>query len=106
MLSAKYDTLYLSNECGRLLALNRATGAARWRKAAITDLGDSASETTPYVLQVKDAIVAVAGDTAFSVRPDRPTVLPSSSSGSPTPSKATSPATVVPTPGPTEDASG
>ncbi|GAA3787274.1 serine/threonine-protein kinase [Streptomyces coacervatus] len=73
VLSVKYDSLYLSNEYGRLLALNRATGAVRWRTAAIADPGESASETTPYVLQVKDAIVAVAGDTAFSVRPDRPT---------------------------------
>ncbi|MFI6404003.1 hypothetical protein [Streptomyces sp. NPDC050548] len=32
-------------------------------------------DTVPYALLVKDALVAVAGDTAFSVRTDRP-VLP------------------------------
>lgn len=72
--SKKFDTLYFANRYGRLLALNPATGAVRWRTAAIRDPGESAEQTTPYVLQVKDAIVAVAGDTAFSVRPDRPTV--------------------------------
>ncbi|MFG2786327.1 PQQ-binding-like beta-propeller repeat protein [Streptomyces sp. NPDC048419] len=72
VLSAKSGTLYLANRYGRLLALNSATGAVRWRTAAIGDPGESAEQTTPYVLQVKDAIVAVAGDTAFSVRPDRP----------------------------------
>ncbi|MGW2522985.1 protein kinase domain-containing protein [Streptomyces sp. NPDC001617] len=109
VLSAKYNTLYLSNEYGRLLALNRTTGAVRWRTAAISDPGDSASETVPYVLQVKDAIVAVAGDTAFSVRPDRPTVVAASdsatstsSSGSTAPKKTSSPATVMPTPAATK----
>ncbi|MDH6213504.1 protein kinase domain-containing protein [Streptomyces pseudovenezuelae] len=72
VLSTKSDSLYLANQYGRLLALNPATGAVRWRTASVQDPGDSASETTPYVLLVKDAIVAVAGDTAFSVRPDRP----------------------------------
>ena len=77
VLSAKFGTLYLSNEYGRLLALDRATGAVRWRTAALSDPGDSASQTVPYVVRVKDAIVAVAGDTAFSVRPDRATVVAS-----------------------------
>ncbi|MGY6021236.1 protein kinase domain-containing protein [Streptomyces spinosirectus] len=71
VLSAKSGTLYLANRYGRLLALDSATGAVLRRTAAIGDPGESAEQTTPYVLQVKDAIVAVAGDTAFSVRPDR-----------------------------------
>ncbi|MGW3291214.1 outer membrane protein assembly factor BamB family protein, partial [Streptomyces sp. NPDC001002] len=70
--SAKSDTLYLANQYGRLLALNARTGAVRWRTSALQDPGDSASDTVPSLLLVKDAIVAVAGDTAFSVRPDRP----------------------------------
>ncbi|MFJ6081209.1 PQQ-binding-like beta-propeller repeat protein [Streptomyces sp. NPDC092369] len=70
--SAKSGTLYLANQYGRLLALNARTGVVRWRTSALQDPGDSASDTTPSLLLVKDAIVAVAGDTAFSVRPDRP----------------------------------
>jgi outer membrane protein assembly factor BamB len=67
--SAKFNTLYFSNRFGRLLALNRSTGAVKWRTSAVRDPGDSTYDTVPYVLLVKDAIVAVAGDTAFSVRP-------------------------------------
>ncbi|MEU6550498.1 PQQ-binding-like beta-propeller repeat protein [Streptomyces sp. NPDC046915] len=72
--SSHYGDLYLANHFGRLLALDRGTGAERWRTAAMDDLGNSAGENTPSLLLVKDAIVAVAGNTAFSVRPDRPTV--------------------------------
>ncbi|MFH8470904.1 PQQ-binding-like beta-propeller repeat protein [Streptomyces sp. NPDC017991] len=74
--SKKSDTLFLASRYGRLLALNRATGTVRWRIPAISDPGESAAQTTPYLLQVEDAIVAVAGDTAFSVRPDRPAIAP------------------------------
>ncbi|MFJ5302630.1 PQQ-binding-like beta-propeller repeat protein [Streptomyces sp. NPDC088350] len=74
VLSAKSDTLYFSNRFGRLLALNVSTGAVRRRTSALRNPGDSAYETVPYVLLVKDALVAVAGDTAFSVRPDRPSL--------------------------------
>lgn len=70
--SATYGDLYFANHFGRLLALDRDTGAERWRTAALDDLGDSGNENTPSLLLVKDAIVAVAGDTVFSVRPDRP----------------------------------
>ncbi|MEU1271408.1 PQQ-binding-like beta-propeller repeat protein [Streptomyces sp. NPDC005799] len=96
VVSTKFATLYLVNEYGRVLALNSATGAVRWRTSALADPGESAGETTPYVLLVKDALVAVAGDTAFSVRPDRPTRLPSKN---PAPS---APDTVAPTPAPTQ----
>lgn len=95
VVSTKFTTLYLVNEYGRVLALNSATGAVRWRTSALADPGESAGETTPYVLLVQDALVAVAGDTAFSVRPDRPTRLPSKN---PAPS---APDTVAPSLAPT-----
>ncbi|MFD4560831.1 PQQ-binding-like beta-propeller repeat protein [Streptomyces sp. NPDC058469] len=67
--SAKFNRLYFSNQFGRLLALDRSTGVVKWRTSALANAGDSTNDTTPYVLLVKDALVAVAGDTAFSVRP-------------------------------------
>ncbi|KOU62757.1 serine/threonine protein kinase [Streptomyces sp. MMG1533] len=70
--STKYDALYFANRYGRLLALDRGTGAQRWTTDKLDDPGDSAENTIPSLLLVKDAIVAVAGDTAFSVRPGRP----------------------------------
>ncbi|GAB2978685.1 serine/threonine-protein kinase [Streptomyces pseudoechinosporeus] len=72
VLSKKYDALYFANRYGRLLALDRGTGAERWTTDKLDAPGDSAENTIPSLLLVKDAIVAVAGDTAFSVRPDRP----------------------------------
>ncbi|MGW7254769.1 protein kinase domain-containing protein [Streptomyces sp. NPDC054834] len=80
--SSAYGDLYFANHFGRLLALDRKTGAERWRTAAMDDLGKTAAENTPSLLLVKDAIVAVAGDTVFSVRPDRPTARTSPTSGS------------------------
>ncbi|MET7933309.1 PQQ-binding-like beta-propeller repeat protein [Streptomyces sp. NPDC005322] len=71
--SRKYGQVYFANRFGRLLALDRDTGAEKWRTAALGDPGFRAGDTTPSVLLAKDAIVAMAGDTAFSVRPDRPT---------------------------------
>ncbi|MFJ4831613.1 PQQ-binding-like beta-propeller repeat protein [Streptomyces sp. NPDC088747] len=71
VVSSKYDALYLANRYGRLLALDRRTGAEVWSTDKLDDPGISAESTVPRVLLVKDAIVAVAGDTAFSVRPDR-----------------------------------
>ncbi|MFL4909937.1 protein kinase domain-containing protein [Streptomyces sp. MMS24-I2-30] len=70
--SATYDTLYFANRYGRLLALDRPTGATRWTKDQLADPGPSAQNRLPSVALVQDAIVAVAGDTAFSVRPDQP----------------------------------
>ncbi|WP_262056437.1 protein kinase domain-containing protein [Streptomyces sp. STR69] len=75
VLSTKSDTLCFTNRFGRLLALNARTGTVRWRTSALQNPGDSTDDTVPYALLVKDALVAVAGDTAFSVRTDRP-VLP------------------------------
>jgi serine/threonine protein kinase/outer membrane protein assembly factor BamB len=76
VLSTTYHDLYFANRYGRLLALDRETGAVRWTTDKLHDPGTSAEDRFPSVLLVKDAIVAVAGDTAFSVRPDRPTAKP------------------------------
>jgi outer membrane protein assembly factor BamB len=75
-LSTTYHDLFFANRYGRLLALDRATGAARWSTDKLDDPGNSPETTVPSLLLVKDAIVAVAGDTAFSVRPDRPKIRP------------------------------
>ena len=71
--SATYKRVYFSNRFGRLLALDSRTGAEVWRTSALDDPGDKAQDTPPRVLLVKDAIVAMAGDTAFSLSPDGPT---------------------------------
>ncbi|MCX4408369.1 serine/threonine-protein kinase [Streptomyces sp. NBC_01764] len=71
--SATYKRVYFSNRFGRLLALDSRTGAEVWRTSALDDPGDKAQDTPPRVLLVKDAIVATAGDTAFSRSPDGPT---------------------------------
>ncbi|MDV7221724.1 protein kinase domain-containing protein [Streptomyces prunicolor] len=78
VLSTTYDRLYFANRYGRLLALDRGTGAVRWTTDKVDDAGTSTEDRIPSLLLVKDAIVAVAGDTAFSVRPDRPTDKPAS----------------------------
>ncbi|WP_416984688.1 serine/threonine-protein kinase [Streptomyces sp. T028] len=70
--SATYRRVYFSNRFGRLLALDSRTGAEVWRTSALDDPGDKAQGTPPRVLLVKDAIVAMAGDTAFSRSPDGP----------------------------------
>ncbi|MFJ4782471.1 serine/threonine-protein kinase [Streptomyces sp. NPDC088794] len=79
--STTYDDLYFANRYGRLLALDRKTGAVAWTTDKVDDLGTSAEDRIPSLVLVKDAIVAVAGDKAFSVSPDRP-------SGTPTPTAA------------------
>jgi outer membrane protein assembly factor BamB len=71
--SATYKRVYFSNRFGRLLALDSRTGAEVWRTSALDDPGDKAQDAPPRVLLVKDAIVATAGDTAFSRSPDGPT---------------------------------
>ncbi|WP_405536552.1 PQQ-binding-like beta-propeller repeat protein [Streptomyces sp. NBC_00075] len=68
--SVTYDELYFANRYGRLLALDRGTGGVRWSTDKLGDGGTSAEDRFPSVLLVQDAIVAVAGDTAFSVRAD------------------------------------
>ncbi|MEU0967415.1 PQQ-binding-like beta-propeller repeat protein [Streptomyces sp. NPDC005917] len=70
--SSTYDELYFVNRYGRLLALDRRTGAERWSTAKVDNPGPSAETTVPSLLLVRDAIVAQVGDIVFSVRPDRP----------------------------------
>ncbi|MFG2938164.1 PQQ-binding-like beta-propeller repeat protein [Streptomyces sp. NPDC048282] len=70
--SATYRRVYFSNRFGRLLALDSRTGAEVWRTSALADPGDKTQAYPPRVLLVKDAIVATAGDTAFSRSPDGP----------------------------------
>ncbi|MFJ2564868.1 PQQ-binding-like beta-propeller repeat protein [Streptomyces sp. NPDC087568] len=70
--SATYKRVYFSNRFGRLLALDSRTGAEVWRTSALDDPGDKAQGYPPRVLLVRDAIVAMAGDTAFSRSPDGP----------------------------------
>ncbi|WP_406170051.1 PQQ-binding-like beta-propeller repeat protein [Streptomyces canus] len=69
--SSPYKALYFTNRYGRLLALDHTTGQIRWTTPKLDDAGTSAENTNPSMVLVKDAIVAVAGDTAFSVSPDR-----------------------------------
>ncbi|MFE4824559.1 PQQ-binding-like beta-propeller repeat protein [Streptomyces sp. NPDC056704] len=71
--SATYKRVYFSNRFGRLLALDSRTGAEVWRTSALDHPGDKVQSYPPRVLLVKDAIVATAGDTAFSRSPDGPT---------------------------------
>ncbi|WP_215454244.1 serine/threonine-protein kinase [Streptomyces sp. ATCC 21386] len=73
VVSAARDEIYFANRFGRLLALERGKGAELWRTDALDDPGDIATQTPPRVLLVDDAIVATAGNMAFSVNPDRPT---------------------------------
>ncbi|MES4908469.1 MULTISPECIES: PQQ-binding-like beta-propeller repeat protein [unclassified Streptomyces] len=70
--SKKYGQVYFSNRFGRLLALNTRTGAEAWRVTGLDNVGVGGVAVPPSVTLVKDAIVATAGYSAFSVRPDRP----------------------------------
>ncbi|MFF7472674.1 PQQ-binding-like beta-propeller repeat protein [Streptomyces sp. NPDC008092] len=70
--SATYGRVYFANRFGRLLALDSRTGAEVWRTSALDDPGDKTQSYPPSVLLVEDAIVAMAGDTAFSRSPDGP----------------------------------
>ncbi|SFY46914.1 protein kinase domain-containing protein [Streptomyces sp. F-1] len=70
--STTYQRVYFSNRFGRLLALDSRTGAEIWRTSAPADPGDKTQAYPPRVLLVKDAIVATAGDTAFSRSPSGP----------------------------------
>lgn len=71
------DAVYFANRFGRLIALDRDSGVVRWRSAGLDDLTDDTEYTAPSLLLVEDAIVAAAGDMAFSVRPDHPEDRPS-----------------------------
>ncbi|GGZ74848.1 serine/threonine-protein kinase [Streptomyces bluensis] len=77
ILSKTYDNIYFVNRYGRLLALDRWTGTEQWSTDKLDDPGTSAEDRLPSALLVKDALVAVAGDTAFSADPDHPDERPS-----------------------------
>ncbi|MCQ4208737.1 protein kinase domain-containing protein [Streptomyces longispororuber] len=70
--SPNNDMLYFANRYGRLLALDRSTGTTRWTTTQLKDPGLSAEKRVPSIVLVKEAIVAVAGETAFSASPDQP----------------------------------
>ncbi|MFF4751667.1 serine/threonine-protein kinase [Streptomyces sp. NPDC002514] len=70
--STTYKRVYFANRFGRLLALDSRTGAEEWRTSALDAPGDKAQNYPPRVLLVKDALVAMAGDTAFSRSPNGP----------------------------------
>ncbi|OIJ92206.1 serine/threonine protein kinase [Streptomyces sp. MUSC 14] len=70
--SATYQRVYFANRFGRLLALDSRTGAEVWRTSALADPGDRTQDYPPRVLLVQDALVATAGDTAFSRSPQGP----------------------------------
>ncbi|MER7968730.1 serine/threonine-protein kinase [Streptomyces sp. NPDC096080] len=72
VVSAAYRRVYFANRFGRLLALDLRTGAEVWRTSALDSPGDKAQSYPPHVLLVRDAVVATAGDTAFSQSPDGP----------------------------------
>jgi eukaryotic-like serine/threonine-protein kinase len=63
--SATYKRVYFANRFGRLLALDSRTGAEIWSTSALADPGDKVQDYPPQVLLVKNAIVAMAGDTAI-----------------------------------------
>ncbi|NEA97722.1 PQQ-binding-like beta-propeller repeat protein [Streptomyces sp. SID13726] len=69
--STSYNALYFTNRYGRLLALDHTTGTVRWTTTKLNDVGTSAENTDPSVVLVRDAIVGVAGEVAFSVSPER-----------------------------------
>ncbi|MEU9456429.1 serine/threonine-protein kinase [Streptomyces sp. NPDC048277] len=73
VVSTTYGRVYFANRFGRLLALDSRTGAEVWRTSALDAPGDKTQDYPPCVLLVRDAIVATAGDTAFSRSPNGPT---------------------------------
>ncbi|MCD7440834.1 serine/threonine-protein kinase [Streptomyces lincolnensis] len=72
VLSAAYGRIYFSNRIGRVLALERSTGKELWRTPAVDLLGDASQDWVPSVTLVRDAVVAMTGNTLFSVGPDGP----------------------------------
>jgi eukaryotic-like serine/threonine-protein kinase len=72
VLSAAYGRIYFANRIGRVLALELSTGKELWRTSAVDVLGDASQDWAPSVTLVRDAVVAMAGNTLFSVGPDGP----------------------------------
>ncbi|MFM9613564.1 serine/threonine protein kinase [Streptomyces sp. V2] len=74
--SRTFDSLWLVNRYGRLLSLEVATGNVLWTTDKLRDPAGAPENVVPGLTLVSDAIVAVAGDTAFSVSPDTPDLGP------------------------------
>ncbi|HEY8985295.1 MAG TPA: serine/threonine-protein kinase [Streptomyces sp.] len=70
--SRTYDALFLVNRYGRLVSLDLLTGTVGWTTDKLQDPAGAPENVVPSLVLVQDAIVAVAGDTAFSVSPDSP----------------------------------
>ncbi|MDX3451863.1 PQQ-binding-like beta-propeller repeat protein [Streptomyces sp. ME02-8801-2C] len=72
VLSAAYGRIYFTNRIGRVLALELSTGTELWRTSAVDILGDASQDWVPSLTLVRDEIVAMAGNTLFSVGPQGP----------------------------------
>ncbi|QNP70928.1 protein kinase [Streptomyces roseirectus] len=65
-------TLLLANRYGRLLSLDAIDGSAMWTTDKVQDPAGEPENVVPSLVLVGDAIVAVTGDTAFSLNPLTP----------------------------------
>lgn len=74
VLSAAYGRLYFATRIGSVLALDQGSGAELWRTTALDSTGAEDEDWPVGVLLIKDAIVTMAGLTAFSLSPDQPAV--------------------------------
>ncbi|MDX3387961.1 PQQ-binding-like beta-propeller repeat protein [Streptomyces niveiscabiei] len=74
--SRTFGSLFLVNRYGRLLSLEVVTGNVLWTTDKLRDPAGAPENVVPGLTLVGDAIVAVAGDTAFSVSPDTPDLGP------------------------------
>ncbi|GAQ55789.1 protein kinase domain-containing protein [Streptomyces acidiscabies] len=74
--SRTFGSLFLVNRYGRLLSLEVSTGNVMWTTDKLQDPAGAPENVVPTLTLVGDAIVAVTGDTAFSVSPDTPDLGP------------------------------
>ncbi|MHC5902419.1 outer membrane protein assembly factor BamB family protein, partial [Streptomyces sp. S6] len=84
--SRTYDALLLVNRYGRLVSLDLSSGTVGWTTDKLQDPAGAPENIVPSLVLVGDAIVAVAGDTAFSVSPDSPD-LTAEVTGEPSPTE-------------------
>lgn len=73
-LTTTYGKLIFVNRYGRVVALDRVDGYVDWTTDKLENPGSSPESTTPRALLAGDALVGVAGDTAFSIRGDGTTI--------------------------------
>ncbi|WP_416973479.1 protein kinase domain-containing protein [Streptomyces sp. 4F14] len=74
--SETFDFLFLANRYGRLVALDVSRGDVQWTTDKLENPAGAPENVVPSLVLVGDAIVAVTGDTAFSVSPDTPDMGP------------------------------